>query len=249
MGDGEELRLGGLTVLTCRQIGRGGDLHSFIREAGGIVVHLPLIEVVAPIDGGAALHSALARLDDFGWLVCTSVNGVEAVTRGLRTVGRELPSDLRLAAVGPATAAAFGDALGRQPDLVPEQATGADLGNAFPLGRLQVLAALAAAASDDVKLVLQASGYSVEVVSAYDTRMPSHSPGLVRQAGRADVAVVSSPSAVRRLVEVLEDRTPARIVAIGPKTAAVARSVTAARVWEARDTSTAGLMAALAQAA
>ena len=248
MGDGERLRLAGLTVLTCRQNGRGGDLHSFIREAGGSVVHLPLIEVVAPADGGAALREALGRLDDFDWLVCTSGNGVEAVARGLKAVARELPSDLRLAAVGPATAAAFGNALGRQPDLVPEQATGADLGNAFPLGRLQVLAALAAAAGDDVSKTLKAKGYRVEVVTAYDTRLPSLSPDLVRQAGRADVAVLSSPSAVRRLVGVLEARTPARIVAIGPRTAAVARNVTSARVWEARDTSTAGLMAALAQA-
>ncbi len=248
MGDGERLRLGGLTVLTCRQHGRGGDLHSLIREAGGIVVHLPLIEVVAPTDGGAALHAALVRLDDFDWMVCTSANGVEAVDRGLRTVGRELPSDLRLAAVGPATAATFTRLLSREPDLVPERATAAHLGAAFPRGTQRVLAALAAAAGDDVKQILRGKGYSVEVVTAYDTQMPSHAPELVRLAGRADVAVVSSPSAVRRLISVLETRTPARIVAIGPRTAAVARSVTAARVWEARDTSTAGLVAALAQA-
>ncbi|MBT8217794.1 MAG: uroporphyrinogen-III synthase [Acidimicrobiales bacterium] len=248
MASGELLRLGGVTVLTCRQKGRGGDLHSFIREAGGIVVHLPLIEVVAPADGGAALRSALVRLDDFDWMVCTSANGVEAVARGLLTVGRELPSDLRLAAVGPATAATFSRLLDREPDLVPERATAADLGQAFPLSTQRVLAALAAAAGDDVKQVLRARGYSVEVVTAYDTQMPVHSPDLVRQAGTADVAVVSSPSAVRRLIDVLEDRTPGRIVAIGPKTAAAARNFTAARVWEARDTSAAGLMAALAQA-
>ena len=181
-------------------------------------------------------------------MVCTSANGVEAVARGLRTVGRELPSDLRLAAVGPTTAATFTRLFTREPDLVPERATAADLGAAFPRGTQRVLAALAAAAGDDAKQILQGKGYSVEVVAAYDTQLPSHTPELVSQAGKADVAVVSSPSAVRHLVNVLEARTPGRIVAIGPRTAAVARSVTAARVWEARDTSTAGLMAALAQA-
>jgi uroporphyrinogen-III synthase len=209
--------LAGRTVLTCRQSGRGDELHFAIAGAGGTVVHLPLIEVTEPADGGAALRAAMNQLSRYDWLVCTSVNGVRAIARW------ELPAGIKLGAVGPATAEAFGETFGRAVDLVPAEHTAADLAAAFPDPPGIVLAVVADLAGDDLGSGLLAKGFEVEVVRGYGTRAPHHPVGLLRSASQADVVVLTSASAVTRLAEVLGQRLPQAAVALGEGPAQVAR--------------------------
>ena len=136
-----DVSLGGLRILSCRQVGRGGELDAQIETAGGVIVRLPLIEVRPPPDSGAALRDALERLDTFDWVACTSVNGVEALA------GVELPAGLRLAAVGPATAEAFTSVVGRSALVVPSVHTAQGLVAGFPPRPGRVLTPLAELAS------------------------------------------------------------------------------------------------------
>ncbi len=211
------LPLAGTTVLTCRQAGRGDDLHLAIARAGGTVVHLPLIDVTPPADGGAALTEVLNRLGRYDWLVCTSVNGVRAIAHWT------LPDALKLAAVGPATAEAFGEIFGRPVDLVPASHTAADLAEAFPLRPGRVLAVVAELAGDGLGSALGAKASAVDVVRGYGTRAPDHPPELLQRASRADVVILTSASAARRLAHVLGDRLPGAAVALGEGPAQVAR--------------------------
>jgi uroporphyrinogen III methyltransferase/synthase len=205
-----------LTVLSCRQENRGRKLEAEIEALGAVVVRLPLIEVVPPPDGGEALKNVVGRLDQFDWLACTSVNGVAALA------GVELPAGLRLAAVGPTTAAAFEEVLDRSALVVPQIPTAAGLAAAFPPRPGRVLGVLAELAGPDLAHGLQKRGYEVEVVTAYATAMPQHSPAALEQAATADVVLVTSPSVAHRLVEVLGDRFPSTAIAIGPKSAEAA---------------------------
>ncbi len=208
--------LGGLAVLICRQENRGRELDTQIEAQGGVVVRLPLIEVVPPPDGGQALKNALDHLDRFDWLACTSVNGVAALA------GVDLPAGLRLAAVGHTTAAAFEELLGRSALVVSQIPTAAGLAAAFPPRTGRVLAVLAELAGPDLAHGLRMRGYEVEVVTAYATALPQHSRAALDEAATADVVVVSSPSVAHRLVEVLGDRCPSTAIAIGPKSAEAA---------------------------
>jgi uroporphyrinogen-III synthase len=205
-----------LVVLSCRQANRGLDLDAEIEALGAVVVHLPLIEVIPPPDRGEALEDALSRLDRFDWLACTSVNGVAALA------GVELPAGLRLAAVGPSTAAAFADVLGRRALVVPQIPTAAELANAFPSRPGRVLAPLSELAGSDLADGLRHKGYEVEVVTAYATSMPQHSAGDLESAAATDVVLITSPSVAHRLVEVLDGRCPATAIAIGPRSAKAA---------------------------
>lgn len=205
--------LEGLTVLSCRQVGRGTELEAEIQKLGGIVVRLPLIEVVPPADGGAALREALGRLNDYDWVACTSVNGVNALR------GAQLPPGLRLAAVGPATADAFEEVLGRNALVVPDVSTAARLAAAFPPRPGRVLAPLAALAGPDLANGLRDRGYQVDVVTAYATAVPELARSDLDRAAGADVVVVSSPSVARRLTDVLGDRCPEVAIAVGPRSA------------------------------
>ena len=72
---------------------------------GATVVHVPLIEIGDPVDGGVQLRAALARLAAFDWLVVTSVNGADARRSGRRrppgaAPGRRRPGDGRRARRG-----------------------------------------------------------------------------------------------------------------------------------------------------
>ena len=241
--------LDGFRILTCRQDGRDDELHHLIRSAGGVVVHLPLIEVVVPDDGGQALRRALARLgtqsDPQHWLACTSANGVAAVAQALSQVRASLPLHVQIGAVGPATAAAFQAQLGRAADLVPQRATAADLGEAFPPGPGRVLAPLAVLAGDDLATALRAKGYDVTVVAAYHTTSPAYRAPELADARSTDLAVLASPSAVERLAALLDSSLPMPVVAIGPRSAAAAGEVASTTVVESADTSAASVLSAL----
>ena len=85
-------------------------------DLGATVVHVPLIAIGPPADGGAALRAALNDVADFDWVVVASANGAAAV--GEAVAGAP---GVRLAAVGSTTAPALEAAAGRSVDLVPAQ--------------------------------------------------------------------------------------------------------------------------------
>ena len=72
--------------------------------------HLPGVET-------ATLDDALDRLDDYDWIVFTSVNGVDAFDRRRTS---STPVDAKLAAIGPATAEALTER-GYSVTLVPDR--------------------------------------------------------------------------------------------------------------------------------
>ncbi|MFW6170173.1 MAG: uroporphyrinogen-III synthase [Planctomycetota bacterium] len=104
----ERLPLFGQTVLVTRPAGQVKTLGAKLEEHGARVLVQPAIEVREPADWAAA-DRAIAHLADFHWLVFSSVNGVNAFMHRLRARGRDLRAlgGAKLAAIGPATAAAL----------------------------------------------------------------------------------------------------------------------------------------------
>ena len=203
-----------------------GTLGTRLAAAGARVEHVPLIAIGPPADGGSALHSALGELGEFDWLVVTSANGAAAVGDAL--VGAP---DVRLAAVGPATAEALAARSGRRIDLVPADANNEGLLRAFPSGPFRVLLAQADRAGDHLAVGLRAAGHDVVAVEAYAT-IPQPPGAAQREVlGAADVVVLASGSAVAAwsssFADVVNDGLSgiaAAIVTIGRRTAAVAEA-------------------------
>lgn len=215
--------LAGCRVVVTRPPHQMAPLTRRLEALGATVVELPVIAVVDPADGGAALVDALGRLDQFDWLVVTSPNGARRVAPALadRPAGRPL-----VAAVGTATATA----LGRPADLVPADQIAEGLVEAFPEGPGRVLLAQAADARPIIAETLTARGWEVETVAAYRTAIAP--PELVddpqwqearRAAESADATLFTSGSAVRGWRVAVGAPPPGIAVAIGPATADVAR--------------------------
>ena len=189
--------LAGRRVLITRAADQSISLRAALAARGAEVVACPVIRIetlVQPDD--------LPDLTVFHWLVLTSCNAVRALSGML--AGRPLPASIRVAVVGPGTAAAMAD-LGCRTDLVPDDGTGAGLAAAFgtvgPLARVRVLRLRGDRAPSDVEDALTALGAVVEPLTVYRTLTvpPPAAVAAAIEAGRIDAVTFASPSAVSGL--------------------------------------------------
>jgi len=216
----------GRTVVVTRATERRGQLADKLRAVGAEVVEVPTIRIEDPADGGSSLADAVARVRDFDWVVLTSPNGARRFCDRLRD-GRDL-AGVRLAAIGPGTAAALAERH-LQVDLQPERFVAESLLEAFPDPpgdrRGRVLLARAEVARDVLPDGLAARGWEVEIAAAYRT-VPAELSALDRErlAG-ADVVTFASASAVANyLAAAGPELVPPVVAAIGPITADAARA-------------------------
>jgi uroporphyrinogen-III synthase len=209
----------GRSVVTTRD--ERGRLDALLEELGADVVHVPLIEIVDPPDGGAELERALAGLASADWLVVTSKHGARRCAPAAATAPR-----VRLAAVGTATARVLAAGAGRDVDVVPARQTAADLLAAMPQPSSdgeRIVLAQADRADDRLADGLTRLGYVVDAVTAYVTRLREPSAEERRLALAADAVAFASGSAAVAWATAIGCDLPAVTVAIGPTTAAVAR--------------------------
>ncbi len=218
--------LEGCRVVVTRE--RPGTLARLLRDRGADVVHVPLIEVVDPSDGGAALSAALAEPSDIDWVMVTSAAGAERVAAELTPA---TAAAVRIGAVGSATAERFDELIGRPADLVPDRQVAAALAAAFVElehpGPQRVLVAQADRAGGDLVDGLRAGGHDVHVVTAYRTRLRTPTAEERVRLADSDAVLFASGSAASSWASALGAEAvvaaPPIVVAIGPSTAAVAR--------------------------
>jgi uroporphyrinogen-III synthase len=205
-------------VIVTRPEGQGEGLAERLRALGHDVVLCPLTRIEPlgddPID-----------VSPYEWVVVTSANGARELAR--RMTGRPR----RLAAVGPATAAALAEQ-GLSPDLVPAVATQEGLLAELPRAAGPVLVAAAERAR---KMLIDELG--ADFVPLYRTLelTPDEPPA-------GDLVVLASGSAARVFGR-LGLAIPA--VSIGPQTTAVAQAAGLRVVAEAATHDAEGLLNAI----
>ncbi len=187
-----------------------------LESLGVSVVQLPLLEIVKPPDGGAALVDAIDGLADYTWVAFTSANAVSTVMDAL--ADRPWPAHVRCAVVGNATGRAVSDR-GLSVDVVADPSTAAHLARQMPVDETdRVLAPLATLASDDLVDGLTDRGVSALRVDAYATTAPIHSADAIDRALASDLVLLTAPSVVNRLVELADGRSVPAGICIGPRT-------------------------------
>jgi uroporphyrinogen III methyltransferase / synthase len=250
--------LAGLTVLVPRARGQAGDFSALLRDRGAEPLEVPTIEI-RPVASTAELDRAVADLaaGRFDWVVLTSVNGVAALRARVGALGHGPDAvgagGTRVAAVGPATEAALRD-WGVTPDLVPEVATTAALGQAFPPGGGgQVLLARADLANPELAVVLRTKGWeAVEVVAYHTVPVGALDPAARRRldGGEVDWVAFTASSTVEGFLRGYGGPPPpgVRVAVIGPVTADTARSAGIRVAATATDHTIGGLVAAIERA-
>lgn len=241
------------SVLITRPKAQAGEFASRLQAAGFSPIFFPVIEI-APADPGP-LDTALQALESYDWLVLTSVNGVEAVWERLAALTiKSLPTSLKVAAIGPKTAAALQDRA-VTPNFVPDEyiaeAILPGLGDLRGRAVLLLRADLARKAlAEDIR---RAGGAAHEVV-AYRTLPAVPEPeGMQALHNGLDFITLTSSSTARNFAALVRAAgldplaLPGlpRYACIGPITAATAREEGLPVDLIAQEYTTEGLVQAL----
>lgn len=215
--------LAGLRIVVTRSREQAGTLTERLRALGAIPIEVPMIRILPPADGGAALRAAVAEIVDHSQVAVASPNGARALLAAVEDApDGPLPP---VACVGPSTAAVFegsrldvnvvaGRALaeGLVDALGPPRTTGERL--------LLVQAEVARAALLDGMTDL---GWRVNRVVGYRTVDAEPSADEVDAARGADAITFTSSSTVERFVRLAGvDAVPPVVISIGPVTSATA---------------------------
>lgn len=227
----------GRRVIVTRPREQAAELVARLEELGAEVLLCPAITIVPPASY-EALDRAVAAAGTYDWIVFTSANGVESFFARLDATGGDIRQlgGARLAAIGPATAAAL-----RRRHLrvavVPEEYRAEGVVDALGAGDLRgrrVLLPRAAGARPVLPEELTRRGAAVDEVEAYRTELAVEVPEEVRrrlEARDVDCITFTSSSTVRGLLRALGKRAADSllrcrrpvIACIGPVTAEAAR--------------------------
>lgn len=238
--------LSGAEVLVTAEARAGRKLTEALEAAGATAVSMPCIQVRPPEDA-AMLHSELARLDQYDWLVVTSRNGAAPLARAAAP-----PKSLEVAAVGPSTAKAL-EAARVTVTLIPERATASTLLETMARRELRgqrVLLLQGNIADDRLERGLSELGAMVNRVEAYRTIEGVEDAEVARSLldrRQPPMVTLMSGSAARALkAAVGQDLFAAqRLICIGPATAAEVRELGAEPARIASPHTTEGLIDAL----
>ena len=232
----ERRLLFGRRVVVTRARAQAGELSVELERLGAEVYEFPTIQIQAPEDFGP-LDAAIRDLDSFGWIVFTSVNGVEAFLERLRHHGldlRAVPRRAKVAAIGPATAQRI-EEVGLQVDVVPEEYRAEALIEVLETDSIageRVLIPRAKVAREILPDKLREAGAEVVVPPAYEAAPSSEGKNeLARRlgAGEIDCVTFTASSTVENFVgafgpgEAVGLLAETRVVCIGPITAETAR--------------------------
>ncbi|MCZ8130136.1 MAG: uroporphyrinogen-III synthase [Steroidobacteraceae bacterium] len=198
--------LAGLGVLVTRPEPQAEPLSRRLEALGARSFRFPAIEIRAR-DGRPALRASLGPVDRFDWVMFVSAN---AVRHGLFLL--EGPQTPRLAAVGPATAAALEQA-GRPVALVPASGFDSESLLASPeFARVRGQRVLIVRGDGGRELLadeLRARGAEVVFAAVYERACAAPAPGAVRAvesawaAGAIHVVTATSAELLRCLFEIL----------------------------------------------
>ncbi len=197
-----DVPLAGVGVLVTRPRAQSAELVDAIRAAGGEVFRFPVIEIVNLDENLVTAKAASLPAPDI--VVFVSRNAVEY---GLRHAG-----DARIAAIGPATAAAVA-AAGHVVDIQP--AGGYDSEHLLAEPELQEVAGMNVRiirGSEGRELLaeeLRLRGANVDYLSVYERRPPVVGPELAAdlearwRAGDIEVVTIMSVQSLRNLIALL----------------------------------------------
>jgi uroporphyrinogen-III synthase len=250
----------GWRVLVTRASGQAHGLSGPLRDLGAEVVEIPTIEI-SPPESYAALDHALLKIDHYDTLILTSVNGVEALFYRYNRMGLPIVDmqHLLVVAIGPATAAAI-QSEGVSVSIVPEKYIAESVVEALR-GKLfknsRVLLVRAKVARDVLPDELRKGGAQVDVIEAYETKVPAGAKENLEQlfadrTARPHIITFTSSSTANNFVGLLGENARTLLdgvilASIGPVTSDTLKKCGFPAAIEASEYTMQGLVEAISE--
>jgi uroporphyrinogen III methyltransferase/synthase len=242
-------------VLITRPRAQADGFARSLNAAGAQPIFFPVIEIIPPEDY-SMLDFAIQSLEQYNWLIFTSVHGVEAFFQRLEALGiKKIPPGLRVAAVGSRTAR-FLSEHGLWTDHIPNEHISEELLQGFGknlYGKRFLFPQSNLARTALANEVRSAGGLVTEVV-AYRNRLsePTVSEINALRSG-VDIVTFTSPSTVRNFITVVQrhgldvSNLPGNplFACIGPTTRQAAEEAGLSRLVVSNEYTTDGLIETL----
>ncbi len=257
----EQRPLFGQRIVVTRTREQASQLSQQLSELGAEILEIPTIKIQAP-DERQPLVEVLQGIGEYNWIVFTSPNGVTAffdyffkAYDDIRAFG-----NLRIAAVGPATAAKLKE-LHLRVDVMPDEYIAKKIGAAIhkfeDVENLRILLARAQVANPDLPKELEALGAIVDDVAVYKTvpetdDINGAAANLIESG--ADWITFTSSSTVENfharfdLPKLLKQFPSMRLASIGPETSKAITALGLKPTLEAKQHTIDGLASAIRQA-
>jgi uroporphyrinogen-III synthase len=251
------MKLIGKKILITRPREQAAEFAEALIAKGAIPVIFPVIEII-PVDDFSVLDKSLQNLDQYDWLVLTSIHAVESFFQRLEVLEiNSIPPQLRVAAVGARTADAL-STHGMKADHVPQDysAEGMLFGLKESMHGKRFLLPQSNLANKTLADGIRLAGGVVDEVTAYQNVTGSLDVhGLEELRSGVDVVTFASPSAVRNFVQLVQENgldpfnlTGQPIFAcIGPVTKKAAEEAGFGDLVVAREYTTVGLVELLGE--
>lgn len=225
-------------------------------DLGADCLLMPTIDILPPEDW-TAVDNAISRLAEYDWLIFTSANGVEYFLSRLRETGGDMRDlgKLKLAAIGPATAAAL-ESFHLTADLVPPKFRAESLAATLEphVQGQRLLWARASRGRDVLPQTLSSAGARVDEVVVYqNVDVNGFEPHVIEALDRGEVdwIALSSPSIARQFRQLISPEAlrhigkTIRLASISPVTTAAAQEAGLTIHAEARDYTWPGLFTSI----
>ncbi len=229
------LPLVGKHILVTRAAGQSSKFSSLLKQQGAIVIEMPALEITEP-SSWQDLDNAIAKIDNFDWLILTSANGVNYFFERFQTKGIDIRTlaNTKIAVVGRKTAQAL-QKYNLFPDLIPTNFVADSLVSEFPesLTHSKILFPRVETGGREVLVKeLTSQGADVIEVAAYQSKCPPSIDPQVWQAlqqNLIDIVTFASSKTVENFWQLVHKKIgnqteidsllkDTQIASIGPQT-------------------------------
>jgi uroporphyrinogen III methyltransferase/synthase len=247
----------GKRIVITRARAQASDLVSKLSKLGAHCIEIPTIQIIPP-ENTAPLQRAINNINDYDWLVFTSVNGVKFFFDILFDMGHDVRvlGHLKFACIGPVTKQRLRD-YGILSDILPKTYRAEGVIDAFSTVKIKnkkVLLPRAKLARTILPEELTKMGAQVDEVAAYETRLNTdRKKDLISclENNEIDAITFTSSSTVSNFISQLESKDAKKllkniaIASIGPITSDTARSFEIEPDIEAKEFTIQGLVNSL----
>ncbi len=201
----------GKNIIVTRAREQASDFAELLNSQGANAIQFPTIDIVPPASW-EALDKAIENLEDYHWIIFTSINGVSYFVDRLKHHKKDIRDlkGIKICAIGPKTAEGI-EKFGIRVDFLPTEYRAEGIIEGMrekDLKGKKLLLPRAKEAREILPEKLSEAGAEVHVVEAYQAVKPDGDREEVRtmmQNGEIHMATFASSSTVRNFLEMFEE--------------------------------------------